>query len=467
MPIERSDGVTLSERYLNKLCDRTFLSLWSYPGVYSNEGLARNGQGKEVCDLLVIFENNILLFSDKDCQFPNSGNLAVDWNRWFKKSIKKSVQQLWGAEKWIRRYPEQLFLDKFCEQPFPLYLPNIKTAKFHLIAVAHNSSERCRHELGGNGNLRIQTFKRETSNYSSSEHCSQFCIEDIDPNQTFVHILDDISLDTVLDTLNTVSDLVAYLSKKEKLFRSGLQISAASELEILAYYHKFINEHQERDFLILHNLDEQQELTLNEGYWQEFEQSYERKSKLEADIISYQWDKIIERFIHYCFKEEMYYTSHSSISEQEILLRLLAKENRFHRRILSEALYSLINSASNSELTTRYIEPISSGMNCYVFMVFPHFEKLTYNQYREERKRVLHERCYIAKLRFPDIQHVVGIATESNLLGKEGRSEDVIYIDLTQWTSEDDIQVKEIDGERRLTKNLEIFCLHHDEYPNS
>lgn len=467
MPIERSDGINKSERYLKQLCDQTFLSLWSYPGVYSNEGLDRNKQGKEVCDLLVIFENHIVIFSDKDCQFPNSGNLAVDWNRWFNKSIKKSIQQLWGAEKWMRRYPEHLFLDKLCNQPFPLYIPNIETAKFHLIAVAHNSSERCRQELGGNGNLRIQTSAKETSNCIASKNGFPFCIEDTDPDRTFVHILDDISLDYVLDTLNTVSDFVAYLSKKEKLFRSGLQISAASELELLAYYHKFINDDQERDFLILHNFKEQEELTLKDGYWQEFEQSPERKAKLEADLISYQWDGIIERFSYYCLREEMYFTSHLSISEQEILLRLLAKENRFHRRILSESLCSLIDSASNSEVTTRYIRPLSSGGNCYVFMVFPHFDSLTYKQYREERRMALRERCYIAKQRFPGIQHVIGIATESNLLGKEGRSEDVIHIGLTEWNSEDDMQVKKIDEERRLIKDLEMFSLYYDEYPNS
>jgi len=467
MPIERSDGINKSERYLKQLCDQTFHSLWSYPGVYSNEGLDRNKQGKEVCDLLVIFENHIVIFSDKDCQFPNSGNLAVDWNRWFNKSIKKSIQQLWGAEKWMRRYPEHLFLDKLCNQPFPLYIPNIETAKFHLIAVAHNSSERCRQELGGNGNLRIQTSAKETSNCIASKNGFPFCIGDTDPDRTFVHILDDISLDCVLDTLNTVSDFVAYLSKKEKLFRSGLQISAASELELLAYYHKFINDDKERDFLILHNFNEQEELTLKDGYWQEFEQSPERKAKLEADLISYQWDGIIERFSHYCLREEVYFTSHLSISEQEIPLRLLAKENRFHRRILSEFLCSLINSASNSEVTTHYIEPLSSGGNCYVFMVFPHFDSLTYKQYREERRMALREQCYIAKLKFPDIQHVIGIATESNLFGKEGGSEDAIHIALTEWNSEDNMQVKKIDEERGLIKDLEMFSLHYDEYPNS
>jgi hypothetical protein len=100
-------------------------------------------------------------------------------------------------------------------------------------------------------------------------------------------------------------------------------------------------------------------------------------------------------------------------------------------------------------------------------MVFPHFDSLTYKQYREERRMALREQCYIAKLKFPDIQHVIGIATESNLFGKEGGSEDVIHIALTEWNSEDDMQVKKIDEERGLIKDLEMFSLHYDEYPNS
>ncbi|NJR61026.1 MAG: hypothetical protein HC769_20675 [Cyanobacteria bacterium CRU_2_1] len=191
--------------------------------------------------------------------------------------------------------------------------------------------------------------------------------------------------------------------------------------------------------------------------------TFQTGSKVEADIISYQWDGIIERLSYYCLQEKMYFTSHSGISEQEILLRLLAKENRFYRRILSEALCSLVYSASTSEVTTRYIRPLSSEGICYVFMVFPHFDCLTYKQYREEHRVALHERCYIAKRRFSDVQHVVGIATETNLL--EGRSEDVIHIDLTEWTSGDEIQVKKIDEERRLIQNLEMFLLHYDEYP--
>jgi len=232
MPIERADGITESERYLKRLCDQTFLSLWSYPGVYSDEGLVKSKQGKEVCDLLAVFDNHIIIFSDKDCQFPNSGDIGVDWDRWFKKSIQKSAKQLWGAEGWIKKYPEHLFLDNLCTQSFPLYIPDVKTAKFHLIAVAHSSSTRCSQEFPGTGSLKIKTSIKGNNHFVQNGGGSPFCIGDIDPNRTFVHILDDISLDSVLNTLDTVSDFVTYLTKKEIFFRSKYNISAASELEI-------------------------------------------------------------------------------------------------------------------------------------------------------------------------------------------------------------------------------------------
>src|SRR5712691_960062 len=53
-------GVTASEKHLGRLCRHTFLNLWSYQNVFKEPG-------KELCDLLVIFGQDVLLFSDKHC----------------------------------------------------------------------------------------------------------------------------------------------------------------------------------------------------------------------------------------------------------------------------------------------------------------------------------------------------------------------------------------------------------------
>ena len=63
--------LTDSEAYLAKLASRSFLSMWSYP----NPGFGPPGnrsKGKELCDLMVVFGNTVILFSDKDCDRPSA-----------------------------------------------------------------------------------------------------------------------------------------------------------------------------------------------------------------------------------------------------------------------------------------------------------------------------------------------------------------------------------------------------------
>src|SRR5688500_8704651 len=86
-----SAGTTATERLLARFAHRTFLTFWSYPNIYRDQA----NKGKEVCDLLVVFGNHLIIFSDKDCTFPD-GRVEVAWSRWFRRAIAKSADQLWG-----------------------------------------------------------------------------------------------------------------------------------------------------------------------------------------------------------------------------------------------------------------------------------------------------------------------------------------------------------------------------------
>ena len=99
-----SEGVTPSERYLGRLCRKSFLSLWSYPNLRTDEGKRHGkGVGNELCDLLVVFGNDVIIFSDKYIKFNESIDINVAWTRWFRKAVQASVRQLNGAEAWIRK----------------------------------------------------------------------------------------------------------------------------------------------------------------------------------------------------------------------------------------------------------------------------------------------------------------------------------------------------------------------------
>lgn len=282
--ITRKDGITPAERYLKRLCDRTFLSLWSYPGIYRDQcaGSKNKGQGKEICDLLVVFEDHIIIFSDKDCRFPNSDNLSLDWQRWFQRAVQKSAEQLWGAERWIRLHPDRLFLDSACTIPLPIALPPVESMEFHRVVVAHDASERCREELGGSGSMMIMSDLKGRG--------QPFAIGQLDPDKGYVHVLDDTSVDILLGTLDTITDFTAYLSKKERVITNGTPIIfAAGEEELLGFYLSKINAEEEHDFIFPSDVNG---FALSEGFWSKFVQSQERQAQIEANQISYAWDAL-------------------------------------------------------------------------------------------------------------------------------------------------------------------------------
>lgn len=229
--VEKQRGTTPAERYLARLCERTFLSLWSYPSVSRDVFVPGTKTGKEVCDLLVLFEDRILIFSDKDCAMARTENIELDWSRWFRKAIVENARQAHGAERWICKYPSRLFLDRACTIPLPISPSIHARTKFHLIVVAHAVSGRCREMLGGSGSLMLRSDLK-----GKDAHVHPFAVGDLNPAKSFVHVLDDTTLDILMLELDTVSDFVSYLDKKEELIRKGPTLLAAGEEELLSNY---------------------------------------------------------------------------------------------------------------------------------------------------------------------------------------------------------------------------------------
>lgn len=138
-----------SEAILAKLCKRSFLSFWSYPSPYNNKDLGRKKEGKEHCDLLVIFGDEVLIFSDKDRAYTANQDDRVSWNRWYRKAVAASIVQLEGAESWIRRYPDQLFSDRLCTCRLEVPIPPPERLRVHRICIVSGAREACAalHEL--------------------------------------------------------------------------------------------------------------------------------------------------------------------------------------------------------------------------------------------------------------------------------------------------------------------------------
>lgn len=305
--ITKNIGLTESERYLGKLCEKSFLSLWSYPGLFKKAG-------QELCDLLVVCGDDVIIFSDKDCQFDCDKDLELAWARWYKKAIIKSANQAWGAERWIKQFPREIYLDPTCKTIFPFALPNPESAKFHLVIIAHQVSKVCKEHFGGSGSLMIcndDVFAKEIG--------MPFVIGDLDKSKTFVHFFDDTTLDIVMENVDTITDFVSYLSKKELFLRSGMSVMSAGEEELLAYYLKNVNEQDEHDFVLpKENINM---ISLDESFWENFKINPQRIAQKEADKVSYFWDHLIETFAKHAQEGTEYFKQENNLSVTEKILR--------------------------------------------------------------------------------------------------------------------------------------------------
>jgi hypothetical protein len=462
-PVHRAEGVTAAERYLKRLCDRSFLSLWSHAGIYHDQGKpSTGGHGKELCDLLVIFQDDVLIFSDKDCAFPNTGRLALDWSRWFRKAVMKSADQVWGAERKIKVQPDRLFLDRACTHRFPIDIPDPAKARYHRIVVAHDSGRRCRAALGGSGSLMINP------RIIGDQHCTPetdgftpFAVGQLDPRRGYVHVFDDRSLGVVMSTLDTITDFVGYLTKKEAFITSGRLGAAAGEEELLALYLANLNAQEEHDFVVPAGYDF---VGIPEGHWEDFVRSPQRRAQLEANEISYAWDALIERFGRHIINGTSRRQSHPGLGNQERLFRFFAREPRTRRRFLARSLIELIERTPPTQRATRVIKPSDAGDPYYVLAIMHQPQSVSYEKYRETRANLLEQLCLVTKLKFPDALDIIGVATEGDI-SRQDRSEDTLYLDAREWTEDMEAEARSLQQDLGLLENVKEFATKEYEFP--
>lgn len=426
--IEKKAGLNDSERYLYSLCKRTFLSLWSYANVFRKAG-------SELCDLLVVCGNDVIIFSDKFCEYPNTEDTGLNWNRWFKRAVIKSAHQLWGAENWIKRSPDRVFIDAKCEQSLPSPLIVDSDTKFHMVLVAHGASQSCHDQYGGSGSLMINTA---LSGFDG--HTLPYAVGDLDPKRTFIHVLDDTTLDILLESRDTIADFTQYLTKREKFLRSGMVVFSPGEEELLAYYLKEINELGEHDFVVPKG-ENITGISVEEGSWLDFQNHPQRLAQVQADSISYMWDDLIEQFSKHAIAGTQYYVSEGGFLDSERAIRMLALENRFTRRVLANSLKEIILKTPQRQRMVR-VMPMHNE-TFYVYLLLPYIKDFmpSYDDYRKARGNFLETTCYITRLMYPEAKHVIGIAFESGL-NPHGSSEDLIYFDCSGWSDELEAQTK-------------------------
>src|ERR1035437_4371168 len=307
-----SQGLNPSERFVYSACRASFLSLWSYAN-------PRGGPGKELCDILVVLEPDLIVFSVKDIDVSSAKDPAVAWLRWRRKAIEQSAGQIYGAERWLDSATHLIRSDG---SP-GLALPLVSERRVHRIAVA----------LGSKGEVPLEFG---------------------DFGKGFVHVFDEISFTVILTELNTITDFVRYLRAKEDLVARVPLDFQGSEEDLLAFYL-----HGGRSFP-----QAQSGIIVGDGLWREFQEKEEVEAKRIADKESYVWDNLIEIWTRDVLGGNLEFGS--SLKDSELALRVMAREDRFSRRILGRAFRESLDESGTGRVRSRMLKS-PSGV-AYVFL---------------------------------------------------------------------------------------------------
>lgn len=449
-PIVRGEGLTASERYLAKLCKKSFLTLWSYPNTFRDQmDHPRASQGKELCDLLVVCGPHIVIFSEKTIAWRSDKLTPVAWSRWFRSAVADSVKQIRGAERWIMQYPNRIFLDGACKSPLPIALPSPTERIIHRVVIAQGVAEVCRRHFGrGSGSIHIRPDIKGAAHFDTNgAHVIEpFCVGDVDPQGPFVHVLDETSLDIAMRELDTITDFTAYLQKKEAFIRSGRLAKVEGEENLIAYYAVRINEEGDHDFTHPSGgawpLGEA--ITIDNGLYSAFTSDPQYIAKKRAEQNSYVWDRLIELFTDPLIDGTSLVPEGQAFSLQksEFGVRQMALVSRFLRRSHGNAVLGAFKEGRKTDrffrmMMDRGTKPGSEvGFFILILNYLDWMEVDGYENFRRKRAYLaeIYAKAILAK--YSALRHVVGIAMEAPGPGKGG-AEEMVHGEQKEWSDEE------------------------------
>ena len=421
MPIVKSIGVTPTERLLADLCERTFLTLWSYPSPCKDDG-------KELCDLLVVFGDHVFIFFDRESQkFDRVGkDILHSWAGWKKDAIDKQITTAHGAARYLRS-ARGIFLDAKQAIPFPLAIP--AGASIHKIVVAHGAKEACASfsEANVSGSLAIS--------YGHSLPAAFFpFMVGLDKND-IVHVFDSENLEILFGMLDTLFDFTAYITEKERAIGQYDAIFYCGEEDLLAHYILGYDKKQNR-YTIGTGEQDIDALIIAEGEWQRFAQQPVFQRREHANQGSYLWDELIQLTCRNALNGTL--LGDADLLRGESALREMAREPRLQRRALSENMRKAITTFPDMPGDVRKVSLMPSFYKdvAYVFLQLKTERPLDYErEYRPLRQQALAIACGAAKERHPSLQKVIGIAIDAPRFTRAG-SEDFLLLDCSDWSEE-------------------------------
>jgi len=292
-----------AEEIVYDLAVKTLLTDWCYPN-------PKLPNGKELCDLLVVFDQVAIIWQIKDLRLNSHGQYR-------RSEVAKNLRQLSGARRHIfdLRTPLELENPRRSRERFD----PTSVKEVYLISALLGEGEPI---------------------FSMVEFIRDYT----------AHVFDREFIQIVLEELDTIGDFTNYLRAKEALIANDQDLLiVGGEQELLAFY--LLNN---RSF---EELKDATSVVIDEGSWQHFQDDPRYKAKKAEDEISYGWDDIINR-------------AHEGSTQYEIVARELARPSRFQRRLLSKVFFDAQSMAHEDHKHNifRRVMPSEGTTYCFVFV---------------------------------------------------------------------------------------------------
>lgn len=307
------DKGAIGEDFVNELAFNSFFKFWCYPNPKFE-----NGDKKEICDLLILFNSVVTIISVKNYEFK--GNHF----RYFNNTIEKAVSQLYGACRIL-----------FGQTEVHIKHPDKEIEVFQ--------------------KKQIQKIFRLVINLGEGTKFYPF--NKVTKNNDYVTLFDKDSFETIISELDTIPDFIDYLEKRETLFKSKTTIIlpgdefdfpietqkeffklrgtmnsdfiiiSGTEKDLLSHFFK-----NQRNFPNALNGDANGYYLIIDGDWNEFIAKEQVKKKNEADKTSY----FIDEFV----KHELLVNMDPM---RENLAKALLSFDRLTRRTISKSYFEFHN----------------------------------------------------------------------------------------------------------------------------
>lgn len=387
-------GLTESEKLVNMLSEKAFLKLWTHPNPIGKKN-------KELCDCLIVCENNIIIISVKEIEYKDTGD-TTGYERWIKHAIEKSAIQIWGAERWLNTVNSVIRHDGRI-----VTLPPKNKRIYYRISISLGSKEQIPIQWG-------------------------------DLGHGFVHVCDEKSVNILFEALNTITDFIEYLKVSEKLINNNTKLlfDGGGIEDLVALYLQngysldFGTEQGKPDMMFI-----------SDDIWYGWSKSKEYKLMRNELKNSYFWDTLIEYYVKDLLSGGMFHAHNKEITDNDLALTIMALQPRRYRAVISDAFIEFLKKGN---IASRVIEGYDNTM--FVFL-------LGKSSDREFRAKELLLRCSIINCKYPD-KIIVGIARDGLDGSSVGYSSDIVYMNNPNYTEKEKEEILKLQKELGYFSNI-------------